>query len=500
MEEQIEQIPIEEISANDDHGKENNVLTLEVLSIIKQSQLQHGLKHGDYQRYRQYCAKRLRRIRKALGFVQSVGSKNRSTYQPKPVTTQVAFDEKNQNSKNAIKYLYIPLICAERSWAYAMQCKQEASTETRRKFHMIRRLRKAVYWSTKLRDLCNDENSRCDARTKLETCAYADYLKGLYHFELDQWQQASDLLNSAQNIYEQLYKVLKDEEIMSLYKQRLDEIKPTLRYCAFNIGEKKIGAKELIKEIKNDQTLSNKIDQLISQTSEKQPEAFDVEWLGKTMFIKHEKILGFLDQLKDPNNDWSQLSFFEQMIFDCRDCLQLLRDNNADKSSQYFYLTYVRLDLIIKRNRLLITTLQNPSDLLRQYEAIIGCYNEIKAMNLSQSFPDSFLVEKFMAEIDAQTVAYKAYRCYYIAHVAKENWKESIAMLNRSAHYCQESLHSEYVSKETKQEIQKLLSKANTETFQIYGENISKDTTESESSSTVLDDKVMKQCDDNYLN
>ena len=442
-----------------------------MLCIIKQSQLQHGLKHGDYQRYRQYCAKRLRRIRKALGFVQSVGSKNRTTYQPKPVTPQIAFEEKNQSSKNAIKYLYIPLICAERSWAYAMQCKQEASTETRRKFHMIRRLRKAVYWSTKLRDLCNDENSRCDARTKLETCAYADYLKGLYYFELDQWQQASDLLNSAQNIYEQLYKVLKDEEIMSWYKQRIDEIKPTLRYCAFNIGEQKIGAKELIKEIKNDQTLSNKIDvsqfeitdfktesnqkkkhfsrsqQLISQTTEKQPDAFDVEWLGKTMFIKHDKILRFLDQIKDTNNDWSQLSFFEQMIFDCRDCLQLLRDNNADKSSQYFYLTYLRLDLIIKRNRLLITTLQNPSDLLRQYEAIIGCYNEIKLMNLSQSFPDSFLVEKFMAEIDAQTVAYRAYRCYYIAHVGKENWKESIAMLNRSAHYCKESLQSEYVSK-----------------------------------------------------
>ena len=47
------------------------------------------------------------------------------------------------------------------------------------------------------------------------------------------------------------------------------------------------------------------------------------------------------------------------------------------------------------------------------------------------------------------------------------------------------------IKQETKQEIQKLLSKANTETFQIYGENISKDTTEPESSSSsILDDKV----------
>lgn len=200
----------------------------------------------------------MRRIRKALGFVQSVGTKNRSTFLLKHVTPEIIFDGK-RSTKDMVKYLYIPLINAERCWSYAMQSKQEAQTQTRRKFFMVRKLRKAVYWSKVFRDLVNDEKSICDARTKLETCAYADYLNGLFHFELDRWQMASDLLNSAQNIYEQLFKVIKDEEIMSYYKQKLDEIKPTLRYCAFNIGEQKIGAQELIKEIKNDSILSNKI-------------------------------------------------------------------------------------------------------------------------------------------------------------------------------------------------------------------------------------------------
>lgn len=164
------------------------------------------------------------------------------------------------------------------------------------------------------------------------------------------------------------------------------------------------------------------------------------------MFIKHDKILRFIDQLKDPGVEW-QLNFYEQMIFDCRDCLQLLRDTNAEKSSLYTYLTYIRLDLIIKRNLVLINTLKNPSDLLRQYEAIIGCYNEIKSLNLNQSFPDSYLIEKFLTEIDAHIIVYKAFRCYYISHVAKDNWKESIALLDRASFYCQQSLKNEFVSK-----------------------------------------------------
>lgn len=149
-----------------------------------------------------------------------------------------------------------------------MQLKQEANTEARKKYHMIRRFRKAVMWADRLRDLCNDDSSKCDLRTKLETSAYADYLNGIYFFELDQWAKASELLNKAQTIYEKLFKVIYDEDILAHYKQRVDEIKPTLRYCAFNIGEGKggAGAQDFISKMKNevdgmgDKTLSSKIE------------------------------------------------------------------------------------------------------------------------------------------------------------------------------------------------------------------------------------------------
>ena len=42
------------------------------------------------------------------------------------------------------RYLYIPLMTVERAWSYAMQLKQEANTEHRKKYHLASRLRKAA--------------------------------------------------------------------------------------------------------------------------------------------------------------------------------------------------------------------------------------------------------------------------------------------------------------------------------------------------------------------
>lgn len=40
-----------------------------VLKIIMEAQGLHGLRYGDYQRYRQYCSRRMRRLRKGLNFL-----------------------------------------------------------------------------------------------------------------------------------------------------------------------------------------------------------------------------------------------------------------------------------------------------------------------------------------------------------------------------------------------------------------------------------------------
>lgn len=79
--------------------------------MIKELQQQHGLRHGDYQRYRGYCTRRIKRLRKTLNLPQ--GGKH---FKKREVSIQ-HLEGKNANEK----FIHIPLMMAERSWAYGMQ-------------------------------------------------------------------------------------------------------------------------------------------------------------------------------------------------------------------------------------------------------------------------------------------------------------------------------------------------------------------------------------------
>lgn len=50
--------------------------------------MQNGLRHRDYQRYRQYCARRLRRIRKSANFLHGKGK----TFLKRPIEPEVSTD------------------------------------------------------------------------------------------------------------------------------------------------------------------------------------------------------------------------------------------------------------------------------------------------------------------------------------------------------------------------------------------------------------------------
>ena len=75
-------------------------------------QLQHGLRHGDFQRYRGYCSRRVKRLRKTLNLPQG----DRRHYKKRNVT--LANLEKPNSDE---RFLHIPLMLAERTWSYAMQ-------------------------------------------------------------------------------------------------------------------------------------------------------------------------------------------------------------------------------------------------------------------------------------------------------------------------------------------------------------------------------------------
>jgi signal recognition particle subunit SRP68 len=82
-----------------------------LLATVRSARSSYGIRHQDYERYRQYCSRKLARAR--------------STKQNKDP-----------------RILEIFLFEAERAWAYAMQLRKEPNP--RAQFHLIKRLRKAV--------------------------------------------------------------------------------------------------------------------------------------------------------------------------------------------------------------------------------------------------------------------------------------------------------------------------------------------------------------------
>ena len=85
--------------------------------------------------------------------------------------------------------------------------------------------------------------------------------------------------------------------------------------------------------------------------------------------------------------------------------------------------------------------------MIRPFETIIGSLVEIQSLPFEQYFPSNDLIENFQKQIEAKIIAFKAFRCYHIGNVNKHSWKESVALLHRSTHYCETALKDENTPK-----------------------------------------------------
>lgn len=445
--------------------KQNNSsdggLGLEILQIIKESQQQHGLRHGDYQRYRGYCSRRLRRLRKTLGF--KMGNKHK--FVGKKITVEMLSDS---------RYLLLVLMEAERAWSYAMQLKQEANTEPRKRFHLLARLRKAAKHSEKLEKLC--ESPRVDAKTKLEAQAYTAYLTGMVEFELQEWKPAMEAFNKCKTIYEKLASAF-TEEMAVLYRQRVDEISPNIRYCAYNIGDQ--NAINDLMQMRltggGGGMMAEKLEALITQARTKQAATMsEVEWRGRTVPVKIDKarifLLGLADNeaaIAQASNEETKEHLYETLLAECRDTMQAVkeelkseakqRERSSDADSgkvsnlQYLhsYLTYIKLCTLVKRNESMAHTLQaklkepeadenkrgpRPQDLIRLYDIILQSLAELSTL---QGLEDDHTFQK---EVSLKTLVYKAYRCFFIAqsYVLVKKWSEALVLYERVLKYAKE--------------------------------------------------------------
>uniref|UniRef100_A0A8C5X852 Signal recognition particle subunit SRP68 n=1 Tax=Malurus cyaneus samueli TaxID=2593467 RepID=A0A8C5X852_9PASS len=415
--------------------------SVQVLQIVKESQQQHGLRHGDFQRYRGYCSRRLRRLRKTLNFKMG----NRHKFTGKKVTEEILSDN---------RYLLLILMDAERAWSYAMQLKQEANTEPRKRFHLLSRLRKAVKHAEELERLC--ESNRVDAKTKLEAQAYMAYLTGMLRFEHQEWKAAMEAFNKCKTIYEKLANAFTEEQAV-LYNQRVEEISPNIRYCAYNIGDQSAMNELMQMRLRSGGTeglLAEKLEALITQTRAKQAATMsEVEWRGRTVPVKIDKVRIFLLGLADneaaiaqAENEETKERLFESLLSECRDAIQAVREelkpdqkqrehsleNDSGKVSniQYLhsYLTYIKLSTAIKRNESMAKSLQKallqqqrsdedgkrsprPQDLIRLYDIILQKMQHCKSYVLVKKWSEALVlyerVLKYAREVQSGAGAHR---------------------------------------------------------------------------------------------
>ncbi|XP_015254604.1 PREDICTED: signal recognition particle subunit SRP68 [Cyprinodon variegatus] len=494
-------------------------LGLEILQIIKESQQQHGLRHGDYQRYRGYCSRRLRRLRKTLGFKMG----NRHKFVGKKVTVEILSDS---------RYLLLVLMEAERAWSYAMQLKQEANTEPRKKFHLLARLRKAAKHSEKLEKLC--ESPRVDAKTKLEAQAYTAYLNGMVHFELQEWKLAMEAFNKCKTIYEKLASAF-TEELAVLYRQRVDEISPNIRYCAYNIGDQNAindlmqmrltgGGGGMMAEKLEVITDEKRLNRRTILTLRLKPETPQQRSFFIYLYINVFSVQAVNEETKE--------HLYETLLAECRDTIQAVReelkseakqrerssDNESGKISNlqflHSYLTYIKLCTLVKRNESMAHTLQaklketgadenkrgpRPQDLIRLYDIILQSLAELSTL---QGLEDDHTFQK---EVSLKTLVYKAYRCFFIAqsYVLVKKWSEALVLYERVLKYAKEvQSKAKNLNNSLKDlpDVQELIAEVNAEKYSLQAAAIldTDETPEVNSQQQVKDNRPLCEHLDNF--
>lgn len=436
--------------------KDQALYTLKVLSAVREAQLTHGLRHSDYQLYRQYCSRRIRRLRKNLDFIQG----DRKNFRKKIVTVDVIKDD---------RFLYIPLMTIERYWAYAMQLKEESQQDPRKKFSMRNKLRNAAKYVANFEKLV-EESGVCDARTQLEVQGYSAWLQGTVLFELadwtHEWAKPVEFFNKALAIYSKLKDAVSEDEV-EVYAGRLQELEVKLRFCRHHLGDR--SATDTLLAMRGNEALGDKLDNLLVAARERQAATLsEVTWKGRTVAVKHEKVRLFLlneglihEELDKTTSADERVEMLDKLLMECKDALQLVRDDlkndptfkprqlatEGPVSPLHFlhtYLSYHRLNLTVLRNVALVETYQKIvsgeitvedgkkapklQDLVRLQEIIIQNLKEIT--HLAGLEDDSQLKQS----IEAQISTYKAHRCYFVAEsfVKMEKWAEALVLYERT--------------------------------------------------------------------
>lgn len=257
-------------------------------------------------------------------------------------------------------------------------------------------------------------------------------MQGSLQFELQLWQQAAENLKKAQVIYEKLSSALSEDDQVP-YKQRIDELTPSLRFCAYNIGDEK--AVDLL-ELRSQGVLEN-FDALVLQNKDKSSAVLhEVTWFDMKVPVRIEKIRFFLvsvegldESLKHAEDNQGKIKILENFFIDLRDVISLARDSaRTEKQDQLLlsYLLSLRIERTSQRNLLLIQQTRKPQDCVRLLDINIQQTNELSQ---NESIKGNTKAQSYY---ELNIKAYKALRLYYLAkaQASQKHWKEAVVIFD----------------------------------------------------------------------
>lgn len=412
--------------------------SINVLQLLKSAQMQHGLRHGDYTRYRRYCTARLRRLYKSLKLTHGRGK-----YSRRPIT---------ESTVSEVRVLHLVLYTAERAWSHAMEKRQlPDGPNARQRIYLIGRLRKAVKWATLFSQLCATKG---DSRTSLEAEAYASFMKGSLLFEQDQnWETALMNFKSARAVYEELGKY-GDLENQVLCRERVEELEPSIRYCLHKIGKSNLQASELLQigEMEGPalDLFKAKLEAVMAETRSQQAASMtEFHWLGHRFPISNAKtrvaILKAQELEKDSHGPAAEslpgekrLAIFDKIFtayHEARSCIRSdlvsagssenVKDdlNGLDKavSAVLGLRTIERNQLLVSIAKSKLTRQQDdkkekgtkPEELVRLYDLLLQ--NSADLSDLISSGRDRKPEEvTFAEECALKSLAFRAERCFFL--------------------------------------------------------------------------------------
>jgi len=262
------------------------LLNLEIFKLIKRSQMRNGLKDGQYIRYRQYCTRRAHRIRTLLKITQCSGGRVNRYRRKAIVAAQCTTPD----------HLSLPVVLAERAWAYAMELQGEQASEgfkASRRVHIIRRLGKAAAHARELVEL---SHAAAGPATQVQAQAYCDWLAGCHKLELEDWAGAAALLTRADGVFTQLGAV-SDLDLRALCTERSAQTAMLLSLCRSQLRRADPEAAEALLELLSsdagaaDELLQSKLRSVVETGLRADAAQLQtVAWRGHTVPVQSEKL------------------------------------------------------------------------------------------------------------------------------------------------------------------------------------------------------------------